>query len=167
MKECYSIHPSYRWTSRYIWAALRTPSCVWGQDCTCHVEPRPQPPGFRTCTQTYTHKCETLPFVARSRDCLGMFMWYLWDVHPSYCCLELQRWVFTTSSRWTSSYEPMRGIGHTIVWLTLIIAVWGRDWISYTNTRPTLNLSNLRTWRGWYGICGFSTRSTLQHNTKS
>ncbi len=33
-----------------------------------------------------------------------------------------------------------RGIGHTIIWLTLVIAVLGRDCISYTNTRQTLNL---------------------------
>ncbi len=99
-------------------------------------------PGFRSRTQTYTHECETslVPSARRTfcRACLGKFMWYLWDVRPLYCYSMSIYLVFSVDQQLRA--DEGRCVGHTIIWLTLVIAVWGRDCISYTNTQPTLNL---------------------------
>ncbi len=66
-------------------------------------------------------------------------MWYLLDVRRLYCRLAMSTYlVFSVDQQLRA--DEVRGVGHTIIWLTLIIAVWGRDCISYTNTQPTLNL---------------------------
>ncbi len=115
----------------HFWALPRMPYCVWGRDWTCHEElASSSAPRLQVLYPDVYTPVWALPFVARSRACLCNFIWNLWDIRPLYCHCGLQLWVFTLSSLWTSSYAPMRGVGHTIIWLALIIAVWEQDCIT-------------------------------------